>query len=81
MRPELEEMRREIENDPVGRLRGRVLRAFGALPTERRARRLTDREVVRLAMEMLIDRRAPAGAGAENPAFDERRFEELKKHG
>lgn len=76
----LEQWLAELAADPRGRLRWRVLRAFGALPDEKRARRLSDRAIAECALHMILDRGGPAFSGGENPAFDLRRFEELKRH-
>ena len=84
-----------------------MLKAFQALPTERRAREMKDRDYLWCLVQMLLDReeeldrlcpecrsraeeeRCPScgrpvpqwGEGAANPAFDPRRFEELKGGG
>ena len=81
-----------------------MLRAFGALPTEARARERKGRDYLWCLVHQLLDReeeldrlcpacRAKAeerhcpvcgqsvgawGEGAANPAFDERRYEQLK---
>lgn len=78
---ELNERLAALRGDPCARLRWRVLRAFGALPTERRVRRMTDRDFARCAMHMALDRGWAPAPGADNPAFDESRFEELRRHG
>lgn len=91
-----------MEQDAQERLRWRVLRAFGVLPTEARARELTQGELVYCAMQLCLDEReelarlCPAcretartarcvccGAPLpeENAAFDEKRYEELKRDG
>ena len=80
MTAELEQWKLSLAADARGRLRWRVLRAFGVLPAERRARRLTDRQVAECALHMILDLGGPVVAAAENPAFDQARFEELK-HG
>jgi len=81
MDAELERRMRELAADPRARLRWRVLWAFGALPTERRARRMTDRDIALCAMHMALDRGFLPAGRAENPAFDEARFKELKGNG
>lgn len=69
----------ELAGDGYARLYYKVLRAFGALPSERRARSLTDGELLFLAANMALDE-APA-AGDVNPAFDEARFMAMKGGG
>ena len=81
MSPETEARLAALAADPRARLRWRVLRAFGALPTEKRARKLDDRAVAACALHMILDLSGPPAAGAENPAFDQARFEELKRNG
>lgn len=81
MTAELERWKAALAADPRARLRWRVLRAFGALPSERRAKRLTDRQAALCALHMILDLGGPAQAAGENPAFDESRFEELKRYG
>lgn len=81
MSPEVEARLTALAADARQRLRWRVLRAFGVLPTERRAGKLDDRAVVECALHMILDLSGPPPAGAENPAFDQARFEELKHHG
>ena len=79
-----------MENAPYERLKWRVLRAFGVLPSEARAKNLALDEEQELR-QMCPECRAEAekntclccGAplGEENPNFDEARFEELKRGG
>lgn len=92
----------EMENAPYERLKWRVLRAFGVLPSEARAKEMTNGDYLYCVMNLALDAeqelrqmcpdcRAEAekstciccGAplGEENPNFDERRFEELKRGG
>lgn len=80
MTRDIERQKAALAADPRARLRWRVLRAFGVLPHERRARRLTDRQIVECALHMILDLGGPVWAGEENPAFDERRFEELRAY-
>ena len=91
-----------MAQDAQERLRWRVLRAFGVLPTEARARELTQGEILYCAMQLCLDERGelsrlcPACREAartarcvccgaplpeENAAFDEKRYEELKRDG
>ena len=51
----VEKLRRELGSDQYERLQWRVLRAFGALPTEARAREMTDREYLWCALNLLLD--------------------------
>jgi hypothetical protein len=69
---------------PRQRLRWRVLRTFGALPTERRAREMTDRDYLWCAVNLLLDREGRerdwhADPPEENPGFDMARFLALKE--
>lgn len=79
----LAELTRELANSPVERLKWQVLRAFGALPTERRAKRMTDRDYLWCALNLLLD--APeaeitkGAAGGENASFDEERYRRLSR--
>lgn len=78
----VEAMKQALAADAKGRLRWRVLRTLGVAPWEKRAKGLTDQELVRCAVQLLLDREPPRAVfGAVNPAFDDRRFEELKDHG
>ena len=53
---ELAAHRRSLERSSYGRLQWRVLRAFGALPTEARARAMTDRDYLWCALNLALDR-------------------------
>lgn len=53
---ELEEVKGELNADPGERLRWRVLRQFGALPTERRARAMKGRDYLWCLANTLLDR-------------------------
>lgn len=46
-----------LEQEDYERLKWRVLRAFGVLPGEARARRMTDREYLYCAAQMMLDER------------------------
>lgn len=76
-----EELIEKLADDPVGRLRWRVCRAFGILPFSRAARQMTDREAVFCGAQMVLDRREGDGTrsfeGAQNSGFDKFRFEAL----
>ncbi len=79
----LAELTRELANSPVERLKWQVLRAFGALPTERRAKKMTDRDYLWCALNLLLDAPeteiAVGAAGGENASFDEERYERLSR--
>ena len=101
--PDAEETLLEaMQEDAQERLRWRVLRAFGILPTEERARAMTQGELLYCAMQLMLDAQeeqehlCPACREAarttrctccgaplpeENAAFDEKRYEELKRDG
>ena len=53
---ELEEVKGELNADPGERLRWRVLRQFGALPTESRARAMKGRDYLWCLANTLLDR-------------------------
>ena len=53
---ETEERKKALEHAAYARLQWRVLRAFGALPTERRARDMTDRDYLWCALNLVLDR-------------------------
>jgi len=44
-----------LSGDEMARLRWKVLSRFGILPTEKRAKRLRDRDVLLCALHMLLD--------------------------
>ncbi len=46
-----------LSNSPYERLKWRVLRAFSALPTERRAREMTDADYLYCALQLALDGR------------------------
>ena len=48
--------KRVLEQSPYARLQWRVLRAFGALPTEERAKKMTDRDYLWCALNLALDR-------------------------
>lgn len=94
-----------LQREPEERIKWKVLKAFGVLPSESRAREMTRRDYLYCALHLTLDREeqlnglcpgcrsraegdycsccgAPiAGEGGKNPAFDEKRFEELKRGG
>ena len=75
-----------LEQEDYERLKWRVLRAFGVLPGEARARRMTDRAYLYCAAQMMLDEQEKLDAMCpscreENAGFDERRFEELRDAG
>ena len=54
-RERLDKLKTSLERMPKQRLRWRVLRCFGALPTEARARRMTDGDYLWCAVNLLLD--------------------------
>ena len=52
---QVEEWKRELAGHTGERLRWRVLRAFGVLPHEERARSMKERDVLRCALHLLLD--------------------------
>ena len=54
-RERLDKLKASLERMPKQRLRWRVLRCFGALPTEARARRMTDGDYLWCAVNLLLD--------------------------
>lgn len=48
--------KKALEQSPYARLQWRVLRAFGALPTEERAKKMTDRDYLWCALNLALDR-------------------------
>lgn len=54
-RERLDELKASLERLPGQRLRWRVLRLFGALPTEKRARDMTDGDYLWCAVNLLLD--------------------------
>lgn len=84
----LEELKEALAASPLERLRWRVLRIFGALPTERRARRMRDADYLWCGLNLLLDqeeagRQWETGethcAGGQNAAFDEERYRRLSR--
>ena len=53
---ELEDVKKNLSDDPCGRLRWRVLRQFGALPTEERAQAMKGRDYLWCLANTLLDR-------------------------
>ena len=96
--------KKKLASDGADRLRWRVLKAFGALPSEPRALAMRDRDYVWCLSHLALDQEeelerlcpvcraraaesrcpvcgAPSGQGegAVNPAFDQERYERLRK--
>ena len=74
-----EELLRSLENNPMERLRWRVLTKFGILPASRRGKELSDEEILICGAHMVLDAGAVPGryGGAEtgkNSSFDEDRY-------
>ncbi len=59
-RARVEELKGQLERLPQERLKWKVLRAFGALPTEARVRRMTGRDYLWCALQMLLDQEEEA---------------------
>lgn len=97
-----EQLRTALGDSAQERLRWRVLRAFGVLPTEARAREMTQDAYLLCAMHLTLDeeerlaglcptcrelartaRCSVCGAALpeQNAAFDDKRFEELRRGG
>lgn len=53
-----EQIMDELREDAYERLKWRVLRAFGVLPSEARAREMTDGEYLYCVLQMTLDRRS-----------------------
>lgn len=100
----LEAILQGLRETPMERIRWKVLRAFSVLPTEERAKKMTEGDYLFCAAQLLLDReeqmeklcpecresrkticpgcgRELLGEQEQNPRFDIRRFEELKRHG
>lgn len=58
---ELEKVKKNLTDDPGERLRWRVLRQFGALPTERRAREMKGRDYLWCLANTILDREEELG--------------------
>lgn len=52
----MEALLTELRQEPMERIRWRVLRAFGVLPSERRAREMTEGDYLYCAMQLMLDR-------------------------
>lgn len=101
----IEALRGKLGEDWEARIRWKVLRQFGVLPSEQRARDMTRNDYLYCALQLMLEReeqldrlcpqcrsqaeenhcsacgRVLYGENGKNPAFDVKRFEELKKHG
>lgn len=77
----LEQLLTEAAQNPRARLRWHVLRAFGVLPQERRARRLKDRDIVTCGLHMILDAGGFVPPASINEGFDEKKFEEMRSRG
>ena len=73
----LQALMQELTADGYARLYYKVLRAFGVLPSEKRAKELTDGELLFLAANLQLDAQG-SGETLSNPAFDPARFEALR---
>lgn len=72
---------KSLEKADFERLKWQVCRAFGILPTEERAERMTDFDYLFCALNLLLDREEGRETDGkwENPAFDPVRFRALKE--
>lgn len=52
----LEELRQQISREPEERIRWKVLKAFGVLPSEKRALEMTRGDYLRCALHLMLDR-------------------------
>lgn len=53
--PEHEALRKQLENETYERLKWRVLRTFGVLPSEQRAKQMTDGDYLYCVLQLLLD--------------------------
>lgn len=101
----IESLRDKLGEDWEARIRWKVLRQFGVLPSERRAKEMTRNDYLYCALQLMLEREEQleklcpqcrnqaeedhcsvcgqvlCGEKGQNPAFDAKRFEELRKHG
>jgi len=72
-----------LEDDPVSRLRWRVLCHFGCPPGGADDRSMSDRDCLFAGVNMVLDlrRREKTEKAGGNPAFDEARFERIREGG
>ena len=73
------ELLASLGNDPMARLKWRVMQRLGICPVSLRARMMTRRQVLVCACHLALDAggQTGAGTGAENPEFDMARFRAL----
>lgn len=95
----------QLRQEPEERIRWKVLKTLGVLPSEARAREMTWGDYLYCALQLMLDReeqleklcpqcrsraeesqcslcgREITGETGKNPAFDEKRFEEMKRGG
>lgn len=71
----------KLAQDPMERLRWLVLRDFCIIPGSRRAKAVSDEDILRCAAHMLIDSRSFENGQerGENDSFDEERFRRLSE--
>lgn len=101
----IEKLRNQLGEDWEARIRWKVLRKFGVLPSENRAKEMTRNDYLYCALQLMLEReeqlemlcpqcrsqaeenhcsvcgKVLSGEKGQNPAFDAKRFEELRKHG
>ena len=76
------ELIKSLEKDPMERLRWLVLRGLGIIPGSRRAREISDWDILRCAAHMVLDNRdisKGTGEQGENGSFDKERFKRLSE--
>lgn len=74
----LERLKNSLKNCPAERLKWRVMRELGVLPTAAAA--MTDRDYIYCGLNLLIDEEEKRSADSVvNPAFDEQRFAAMKR--
>lgn len=102
---QVQKLMEELGQEPEERIRWKVLKTFGVLPSEARAREMTWGDYLYCALQMMLDRkdqmeklcpqcqsraeearcslcgREISGEMGKNPAFDQKRFEEMKRGG
>ena len=75
-----EDLLEGLRNNPMERLRWMVLREFGIIPGSRKAKSISDFDILRCAAHMVIDNEAENNKAMElytNESFDEKKFREL----
>jgi hypothetical protein len=70
---------RAVGGDGRARLRWKVIRELGILPGSRQDRRLSDRDIIFIGLNLLLDKTDKYRTVEQNvnPAFDEIKYEQL----